>query len=88
MKKTEKLRKLVEMLHVKLDYMIHSTGRTIATKGALGDNRQIFISGEQQFMAWVAQMKKGKEGTQKEIPIEKNESIITKPNKKDEGIKN
>ena len=82
MKNPQKLKDLLKMLHVKADYLIHATGQTVATTGALGNKKQIYISGEDRFMAWVAQRTNQKNGTQKAVPVENNKP---KPKPKKEG---
>jgi len=63
----KKIKNLLTIISVKLDYLIHATGKVVAIKTALGSIERKTITGEEQFIQWI-EREKARKG--KPIPVE------------------
>ena len=68
MEKDLKLRQHLNIINAKLDFLIHAQSKTAIVKDALGQNKMIHVSGEEQFIKWVENHK-----NIKSIPQESNQ---------------
>lgn len=47
------MKEILASLSVKLDFLISRQGKNVVTKNALGANKAVFVSGEEQFRDYI-----------------------------------